>query len=64
MNGDQASPEDIIQELQMLTNLSSRNSTLLFYHLVKDGIYFKDKEDNVFNSEIKVKSFDDWFDNL
>lgn len=57
--------KEAIDELQMLTGLSSRDVTLMYYHLVKDGTYFKKKEDNkIHNEGITLGNFDDWFEML
>lgn len=55
--------EDIIKEMQMLANLSSRNITLLYYNIVKDGSYFNKNESLVLNEDLIVEDFDDWFNN-
>ena len=55
--------EDIIKEMQMLANLSSRNITLLYYNIVKGGSYFNKNESLTLNEDLIVEDFDDWFNN-
>ena len=62
----EASKEDMTDELQMLTGLSSRDITFMYYHVIKDGVFFQKSEEvkPIYNEGITVEDFDSWFDKL
>lgn len=56
---------EVISELQMLTGISSKDVTVLYYNLVKDGTYF-DKEEipNLEQEGLTMEPFDEWLQKL
>ena len=55
--------DKVYKELAMLTGVANRNTSYLFYLLVKDGSYFIDgeKEEEMIP---EVPDFDDWFNGM
>lgn len=58
------SKEAVLRELYMLTGQVTKDATYLYYLLIKDGCYFKEKKQEEIKDECTVPSFEEWFNAL
>lgn len=54
--------DKVYRELAMLTGIANRSASYLYYLLIKDGIYFKEKEEPEMVPEVPL--FEEWFNNI